>query len=394
MKIIFMKAKCLMLLVLTICGLQLKAQNNYAMPPYEISGYVKDVQTVFIPEAMQENWLSDNAMHNRMKFTYYPTKWLTLDVQARNRFIYGDFVKLFPDYTQYALNQDYFADLDWVWFENKSAVGISEIDRFNVQFVKDKWEITLGRQRINWGMNLVWNPNDVFNTFSYFDFEYEERPGSDAARIKYYTSLTSSAELVYQAGDSIEKMAAAGLYRFNKWGYDFQFLGGFLGEDYLTGIGYSGHIGGAAFRGELTWFHPRKNIADTAGIIVASFSGDYTFSNTLYLHGALLFNSNGKSGKAGGIGIFSSEELSPKTLSRGKVNVFGQITYNITPLIKGGISTIMNPQDLSAFISPSMSISISDNFDLSGIGQLFFGKQSTEFGKIGQIAYLRFKYNF
>ncbi|WP_462280526.1 hypothetical protein [Salinivirga cyanobacteriivorans] len=382
------------ILALFISGLQLQAQDNYALPPYEFSGYVKDVQTVFVPEEMKENWLSDNAIHNRLKFTYYPTSWLTLDIQARNRFIYGDFVKLFPDYTQYALNQDYYADLDWVWFENESAVGISELDRLNAQLVKGKWELTLGRQRINWGMNLVWNPNDVFNTFSYFNFEYEERPGTDAARIKYYGSLTSSAELVYQAGDSIEKMAMAGLYRFNKWGYDFQFLGGFMGNDYLAGFGYSGHIGGAAFRGEMTWFQPRKSIGDTTGIVVASLSGDYTFENNLYLHGGFLFNSNGKSGKAGGIGIFTTGELSPKTLSRGKVNLFGQITYNITPLVKGGVSTIMNPQDLSAFVSPSIDVSISDNFQLSGIGQLFFGQNDTEFGKIGQIGYLRFKYSF
>ena len=36
-------------------------------------------------------------------------------------------------------------------------------------------------------MNLVWNPNDLFNAFSFVDFDYEERPGSDALRIQKYT---------------------------------------------------------------------------------------------------------------------------------------------------------------------------------------------------------------
>lgn len=381
-------------IILSIIFQSVVMAQDYTLPPYEISGYVKDVQTVFVPEATPKQWLSDNAIHNRLKFKYYPTNWLTLDVQARNRFIYGDFVKLFPNYTDYALTQNYYMDLDWVWFENQSAVGISELDRLNAQFVLGDWEVTMGRQRINWGMNLVWNPNDIFNTFSYFDFEYEERPGTDAVRVKYYTSITSSAEIAYKAGDSIEEMAMAGLYRFNQWGYDFQFLGGFLGNDYLLGVGYTGHIGGAAFRGEATWFQPRDDYKDTTSVWVASFSGDYTFSNTLYLHGGFLFNSQGKSGKAGGIGFFSTQTLSPKTLSKGKVNLFGQISYNITPLVIGDLSSIMNPQDGSVFISPSVNISLSDNFDLSAIGQLFFGQKNTEFGKIGQIGYLRFKYSF
>ena len=36
---------------------------------------------------------------------------------------------------------------------------------------------TAGRQRINWGQTFVWNVNDVFNAYSYFDFDYKERPG-------------------------------------------------------------------------------------------------------------------------------------------------------------------------------------------------------------------------
>jgi hypothetical protein len=62
-----------------------------------------------------------------------------------------------------------------------------------LDYTAGKWQFRVGRQRINWGVNLVWNPNDVFNSFSYFDFDYEERPGSDAVRVQYYTGTTSSA---------------------------------------------------------------------------------------------------------------------------------------------------------------------------------------------------------
>ncbi|MCG8318265.1 MAG: hypothetical protein MI921_02070 [Cytophagales bacterium] len=50
----------------------------------------------------------------------------------------------------------------------------------------------IGKHRINWGKSYVWNPNDVFNAYSFFDFDYEERRGTDALLIKYTTSPFSS----------------------------------------------------------------------------------------------------------------------------------------------------------------------------------------------------------
>jgi hypothetical protein len=384
-------------LIFAMLSLGAHAQDDYKLSPLEFSGYIKDVQTVFVPYGMEENWLSDNSIHNRLSLKYYPTDWLTLNIQARNRLIYGDFVKYFPDYASNAQTKNYWMDLDYVWLNDSSVVGLSELDRMYAQFNKGDWEVTIGRQRINWGMNLVWNPNDIFNTFSYFDFEYEERPGTDAVRMKYYTSITGSAELVYKAGDELDEMACAGLYRFNKWSYDFQLLGGFMGKDYVIGTGYSGNIKGAAFRGELTYFKPRHihdNTIDEEGVVVSSISSDYTFGNTLYLHGGLLFNSSGKSGKPGQIQLLGENELSPKMLSRGKWNLFSQASINVTPLITASLSTIMNPDDMSVFISPSVTFSISDNFSFSAFGQFFSGSINSEYGQIGQIGYFRFKYSF
>lgn len=373
------------------------AQNDDELSPLEFSGYIKDVQTVFVPHGMEQNWLSDNALHNRLKLNYYPAQWLTIDMQVRNRFIYGDFVKYFPDYAKYAQPANYFVNLDYVWLNDSSVVGLSEIDRLNVQVTFGDWELTVGRQRINWGMNLIWNPNDIFNTFSYFDFEYEERPGTDALRLRYYTSLTGSAEIVYKAGDQIDEMAFAGLYRFNAWSYDFQLLAGFMGDDYVFGTGYTGNIEGAAFRGEFSYFKPRQVFYDTKqkdGVFIGSISGDYTFSSTLYIHGGVLFNSSGARAKAGQLQLIGNQDLSPKTLSRGRINLFGQTSYAITPLITATISSIMNPDDLSVFVNPVLSASLSDSFEMLLAGQLFFGEKNTEFGKIGQIASLRFKFNF
>ncbi|MDA3865949.1 MAG: hypothetical protein PF489_04275 [Salinivirgaceae bacterium] len=388
-----MKNKLLTILLVIGCMPSFSQQIG-EVSPFEFSGYVKDVQTVFVPHQADGNWLSDNSFHNRLRLKYYPMDWLTAEVQARNRLVYGDFVKILPDYSKNAFSKGYFVKLHKAWLADSSVVGLSEIDRFFVQFTKANWEVTIGRQRINWGLNLVWNPNDVFNTYSYFDFEYEERPGTDAISVKYYTSYTSSAQLVYKAGSTFSEMALAGLYRFNKWNFDFQVLGGLVKSDYVGGVGFSGNIYGAALRGETTVFHPKADFRDTASTVVTSISADYTFESTLYMQCGMLHNSAGKKQNAGALSVFSNEELSPKNLSRGRFNIFYQISYNISPLVTTGVSAILNPDDMSAFISPTVNVFVSNNMSVSLMGQFFYGSKQTEFGNIGKMGVLRFKYSF
>jgi hypothetical protein len=110
------------------------------------------------------------------------------------------------------------------------------------QYTNEKLQVTAGRQRINWGQTFVWNPNDIFNTYSYFDFDYEEKPGSDAVRVQYFLNPTSAFELAAKL-DRQNKATIAGLYRFNKLNYDIQFLSGITDEqDFVAGAGWSGQI--------------------------------------------------------------------------------------------------------------------------------------------------------
>ena len=138
--------------------------------------------------------------------------------------------------------------------KGNSYVLNSKIDRAYIDYTKDKFQVTIGRQRINWGQCFTWNPNDLFNAYSFFDFDYVEKPGSDAIRMQYYSTNTSTFEFAVKA-DNNSKVTSALLYRFNKWNYDIQFLGGLLNEqDYVVGTGWSGNIKGASFRGEISYF--------------------------------------------------------------------------------------------------------------------------------------------
>jgi hypothetical protein len=361
-----------------------------------LNGYVKELYMFYSPEkpisGTDLNYLTTNIIHNRLNFKWYTTARLTTVIEMRNRLMLGNLVRNYPDYQSTVDVDNGLVDLSWISAQSKSWFVHSMIDRAYLDYSSGKWQIRAGRQRINWGINLVWNPNDIFNTFSYFDFDYEERPGTDALRVQYYTGVTSSAELVYKPGRDQAHMALAGMYRFSGWDYDFQFIGGQAGNDWVLGGGWSGDIRGAGFRGELTHFEPenKKSIRAT----VASISVDYTFKNSLYLHSSLLYNSNGKKGKAGGMDVFFNPDLSAKQLSFARYSLFGQASIPINPLFYSSFSGIVNPSDGSFYVGPAFTYSILSNLELMLTGQLFFGNEGTEFGDIGQLAFGRLKYSF
>ena len=282
-----------------------------------LNGYVKELYMFYSPEnaipGTDLDYLSTNIIHNRINFKWYTSKKFTAVIEMRNRLMFGNLVKDFPGYKKTVDVDNGLVNLSWITAQSNSWFVHSMIDRAYLDYSSGKWQIRAGRQRVNWGVNLVWNPNDIFNTFSYFDFDYEERPGADAVRIQYYTGTTSSAELVYKPGRYQAHSAMAGLYRFSRWDYDFQFIAGQAGNDWVLGGGWSGDIRGAGFRGELTHFEPRTKISVRA--TVASVSADYTFSNGWYIHTSLLYNSNGKIGKAGGMDLLFNPDMSAKQLS-------------------------------------------------------------------------------
>jgi len=377
--------------------LLLAAFPGLSQPDLAFNGYVKFLSMYYHPETripgIEASHLSSQLIHNRFNFEWYATSHLTANLEIRNRLFLGQIVKKFPNYKE-------FIDVDHGYFDLSAVIVTTDnwflhtmIDRASLEYYRGNWLVKAGRQRINWGINLVWNPNDIFNTFSYFDFDYEERPGTDAVKIQYYTGVTSSAELVYKMGANTDQMALAGMYRFSKWSYDIQFLGGWVGPDYMAGFGWAGDIRGGGFRGEISWFTPREEKSASREALVASISGDYTCKNSLYLHAGFLFNSHGTTGPAGGRSFFNMD-ISAKQLSFAKYSLFGQVSYPFTPLISGNVTGMINPCDGSFFLGPTLTWSLGNNLELMANGQIFLGEEGTEFGNLGQAIYGRLKWAF
>jgi len=365
------------------------AQEEKKEKNYSLDSYVTNMQSVMIFDGIDGNWTNDNLIHNRLNFNWFPSEMFSVNIGARTRFFSGDQVKYTPDYAKKMEQDNGIIDLNRNFFSEQSFLLNSQIDRAYITFEKGNLNVTLGRQRINWGRSFVWNSNDIFNSYSFFDFDYPEKPGSDALRIQYYTSATSSAELVVKA-DSAKNISTAGLYKFAAGGYDFQIMGGMINEqDYVIGTGWEGNIKSISFKGEASYLHPKESFKDTTGIFVASTSFSYFFSNSLMLQFEFLYNQQSETAD---FSTYLSRPLTVKNLSFTEYSIFGNISYPITPLLSATLSGMYYPELNGWFVGPSLSLSLAENLDFAFIAQTFRIKDLNNL-KLS-FAFLQLKYNF
>ena len=360
------KNKIIFIAALIVCSHQLTGQDNES--PLALNGYLTNMQSVMF-EDVNQDWIIDNLIHNRLNLYWYPGEHFNASVQLRNRFMFGETIKNIPGYADAIGKSDGWVDLSFNLLSGESYVLNSTIDRVWVQFTTGSFVATAGRQRINWGQTFVWNTHDIFNAYSYFDFDYEERPGSDAVRLQFYPNYTSTIELAAKI-DSSGKFTAAGLYRFNVFSYDIQLIAGVLNEDdYLGGIGWSGNIGGAGFRGEASYFHPIQDFQDTSGMILMSVGFDYTFKNSLFLQAEYLYSSNPLS-SAGFIDYYAGP-LTVKQLAFTDHTLFASASYPITPLLQATLAGMYFPNLKGTFAGPSLSYNAFENVYLALFLQYF-----------------------
>jgi len=391
-----MSARALLIIGLTtVLFTGLKGQNKWSL-----TGYVSDMQSLY--HVPKDQWLWENNLHNRLNFEYYPTGWLNISLQMRNRVILGNTVVKIPGYASAAGSDLGWFDLSWETDrklgDSTGMVLTSAVDRLWMKFTLGNFEITAGRQRINWGQTIVWNPNDIFNSYSYFEVDYPERPGSDAVRLQYYTGNASTIELAAKV-DSANRVTAAGYFRFNALGYDVQLLGGiYQQEDLFLGTGWSGNLGPAAFRGELSWFRDLEQFSDTTGYFMASAGFDYTFSNSLWIQVEGLYSAFARNFNLSSFLQFYSGTLDVKKLAFTQWSFFTSLSYPFTPLINGGLAAIWFPEWKGYYLGPSFDLSLNSNLDLSLILQYFSAEFDNPAGDPSRqhntFGFLRLKWSF
>ena len=342
-------------------------------------------------EKPSDPWINSSMLHNRLNFNADPGTRTTIAVEVRNRFVTGDIVTLDPTYAPGLAYDPGWVDMSWNILSGTSYVLNTMIDRAWVDFTAGRFQVRAGRQRINWSQALVWNPNDLFNTYSFFDFDYVERPGSDAVRVTYSTGPSSAAEAVVKLNSENEVTAAA-LYRFSILNTDLQFLAGETDEELFTaGMGGSGAFGSYSVRGEATLFAPFQSSLEEKNIFLVTAGVDRAFSDKITALAQLMYSNNPT--PLDSFTELYNGALTASQLAFSEWSAIGQLTYAPIPLLNLSLSAIWYP-DLDGFYAgPGIDFSLAENVDFTFLWQYFKSNIGEEEMRIN-LGFMRIKYNF
>jgi hypothetical protein len=376
------------LIIVLLFTIGAKSQDTIIKPG--LNGYLTAMQSVIF-DSLSGNFINENLLHNRLNFKFHFNDHLSFSVETRNRLFTGDMVRLGESYSGMISNDPGLMDLSWNLVEEKSFLFNTTIDRIRFDARFRKFELTIGRQRINWGQAFVWNPNDIFNTYSFFDFDYIERPGSDAVRFQYFPSFASAVEAAVKV-NSEDEITAAGLFRFNRWSCDFQFLGGVVdGEDIVVGTGWSGVIESLSFRGEASWFQPLEKHPRNRSTVLITSGIDRVFNDNSIAQVQVMYCN--KPLDLTSFTSFYSGALSAKELAFSRFSAFGQFSWAATPLLNMVFSAMWLPDISGYFAGPSLDYSLAGNLGFTLIWQHFNSVMNGDRERIN-LAFLRIKYSF
>lgn len=356
---------------------------------WELNGYIKSLESLSFDKKF-DNLISGNLLHNRLNVKWKPFNAISAIAQFRNRLFWGEEVRSIPKFSRQLRNQNEKVNMEKIWIEKPSLVLHTNIERLYVDWSEPDWNARVGRQRINWGITTTWNPNDIFNTYNFLDFDYEERPGVDGAKFQMMISKSFNAELAYAHTGKKDGNIAALRYNLNKWGYDMQLITGWYNEHITLGAGWAGNIGDAGFKGEAQYFFRDKDSIDHFNM---SLEGDYMFKKGWYLNVGLLFTNQGLYRPVKDWGAINLK-LSPENLMPTKWNFILTTSKEITPLLTANISMLYSPGTNLFILLPAFKYNLATNLDIDLIGQSFFGQLNNRFEAVNHRVYLRMKWSF
>lgn len=257
-----------------------------------------------------------------------------------------------------------------------------EIDRLFFQWEKDNWNIRIGRQRVNWGIQNFWNPHDLFNQTNFFDFDYIEKPGTDAIRVQYYPNSNQSIEF------ALNEDIQGGLYRYNKYKYDFQLLTAKYYNDYCIGFGWAGQLKNIGIKGELSYF---KEISQDQHDFVGSIGLDYNFKQGIYISVSCLYKDSSSGVRS--FNIYQSEATAKNPMPF-TYNFMYHVQFDVYPLVQLGGTLIHDDVFEFVFINPQITFSLRESLDLMVCTQNVWTEVLGKLENNNQILFTRLQWDF
>jgi len=366
----------------------------------DLSGYLQGSLLQYrtpASSASSRNEQYEYRLQNRLNLRWDVAAGFSLHGGLRTRLFAGDLVRTAPQYVKELRRDSGLFNLSATLVDQDNLLLVTSADRLFAEWDRNDWLIRAGRQRVNWGINMITNPNDIFNIYSIYAIDYPERPGSDALRIQRFTGFGSRVELAISPGRQRRETVAAALYGFNFKGYDVQIISGYYRDRLAVGGGWAGNLNGAGFKGEAMLFHDltkqKDNFRHNINTIIA-VSLDYMFENGLFVVTELLYNKDGgnRDNELPRQPFPSGLAADNPSLTRYQGAL--QLSVLIHPLVNSSLTSVYFFQEKALFVSPALIWSVRQNLDLTVSAQLFNGGSNTLLEQAADLYMASLKYNF
>ncbi len=292
------------------------------------------------------------------------------------------------------------------WSEDDHHRLFAEVAYANVRFSHGNADLVIGRQAVTFGRSFFWNPTDWLSSFTPTEIDREYKAGVDAARLSLALGRFSGAELLYAYGEDGARDESALITRVftNLGGWDLEVLGGSVWIDDRLGFAFSGDLGGAGLRGELSWHEPRRGASGEdveADFLRATLEADYRWPSSLYLIFELHHSGWGSSEVEDYARLFASSRLlTGQVTNVGRDYLATSLSYEITPIATGSLAVLVNLHDGSGLVHPTFSRSLSDESRLVLGADLPWGPDPdaegprSEYGAYASTLWLQWQWSF
>ena len=382
----FLFLEPIVIFILLINVLSASAQTPFTpTKKFTLNGYIKTLQNWQFPD--NGKVYSNHLLHNRLNVKWNISTSLTMAGEWRNRMITGDELKQFSNYRQLLKNPNDKWDLSVAWVDQPDMILLSNTERLWLSYKKNKWFVRAGRQRINWSTTTTWNPNDIFNTYNFLDFDYEERPGCDALQTRYIINTSSNIELAAGFLGQTDKIVGGIKYFKQIRSWDFQSIVGVYENRATAGISLAGSISEAGVKGEMQFFDDEKN-----KVLNLSAETDYLFKKGWYGKVGVLYNSKGITESITDRRALNFT-MTPLQQMPTAWNMEITAQKEFSSIIKSGAIIIFSPSSNLLLLIPNCSISLADNLEANILLQQFILKENN-WNSVVTNGFIRMKYSF
>jgi hypothetical protein len=367
----------------------------------------------------------------RLEADLVVTDWLSATVVYDNEVRFGRI-----DTLESALGSNIgsqsFVDLDSTVSSGEHYDWRHALYRGYVSIETRRFELSIGRQRVAWGVGRLWTPIDRFSALLPLNIQPDITPGIDSIDARYNFDGFNYLQAVYAPGDERDEQRWAVRLHGVVLDADVSVMGGVFEQAPTVGADFTTNLWEGTIGLEAVWTAPDHKVwmLDDPGPrklpdywqAVVSYDRNLDLGTGLYVLVEYLYNGNALgtgSGRAGVLEPFFEATNTPPDPAVGALvpgpyatgadqDIFGasrivtlaehqigtQLGYDLTPELRGDFVLLVDASHGSAAFVPNLAYSPLGNLELTLGVQLFAGPTRSQYGASEPLVYLLLDWYF